>query len=83
MNVIVQSNDIIQNNEIVHITIHEHSKIDLAEQDMAIAMLTQMLDSQYKDAELTVVRNKYNVVTNVSIQFADIEDAIHFKLTYM
>lgn len=75
-------NVVVQHNEVIHIAMHE-PKLDLADQEMAIALLTQMVDVNYEGAELTIQRNKYGTVTDISIRFSDIEDATHFKLTHM
>ena len=62
---------------------HAPQTLNLAQQEMAIALLTQMVDVNYEGAELTIQRDKYGTVTDISIQFSDIEDATHFKLTHM
>ena len=75
------SNIIVQFNEIVHISIRNPQTLSSSEQEMALTFLNQKLEYQYENAELTVTRNKYNVITDISIRFSNIEDATHFKLT--
>lgn len=75
------ANIIVQFNEIVHIAIRHSQILSQSEQEMALTFLNQKLDSFYDGAELTIVRDKYNVLTDISIRFSNIEDATHFKLT--
>jgi hypothetical protein len=76
-------NVIIQHNEVVHIVLRKPQMLDEPEQEMAIMMLTNMLDVQYDGSELTITRDKYNVIMDISIRFNNIEDAAHFKLAHM
>jgi hypothetical protein len=77
-----ESNVIVQFNEIVHISIRNPQTLSLSEQEMALTFLNKKLEYMYENAELTITRDKYNVLTDISIQFSNIEDATHFKLTY-
>lgn len=73
-------NEIIQRNEVVHIIVPKLKRTPSADQEMAITMLSHILDINYTDAKLIVNRDKYNEITSINIQFNDVEDATHFKL---
>jgi len=74
-------NAIVQYNEIVHIAIKNPQVLSQSDQEMAITVLHQRLESYYDDVEMLITRNKYDILTDISIKFSNIEDATHFKLS--
>ena len=77
----MNDNVIVQYNEVVHIAIKNPQTLSMSDQEMSLTFLNQKLESFYNGAELTITRNQYNVITDISIRFNNIEDATHFKLT--
>ena len=75
------ANIIIQYNETVHIAIKNPQTLSMSEQEMALTFLSQKLESFYTGAVLSITRDRYDVLTDISIQFSNIEDATHFKLS--
>lgn len=70
----------IQHTNIVYIC--NFQILSIAEQEIALYMLTQLLEVQYSNTVLKITRNKYYKITGIEIQFNNIEDATHFKLTH-
>ena len=67
--------------ELIHLQIGD--KLDTPEQELALKMLEQMLDTTYSNAELTIERDQYGDLVDVKIQFANLEDETHFKLSHL
>ena len=66
--------------ELVHISLK--TKLDFLDQEFALTILGQLLDITYTNAKLIVERDKYGDLIDVNIQFDNVEDATHFKLTH-
>ena len=77
----MNENIIVQFNEVVHIAIKNPQTLSGSDQEMALTFLNQKIESFYNGAELTIIRNQFNVLTDISIRFDNIEDATHFKLS--
>ena len=52
-----------------------------SESETWITLIEQFLACNYKEYSLVITHNKYQQITDVTIKFANVEDATFFKMT--